>query len=333
MKCPDLSTTYLGLPLKNPFIIGASPLADKQNTVVALEQAGASAIVMHSLFEEQLHQEMLGMEKHVEDHEDVFAEAASYFPSIHEYSFEPNRYLQHLRWLKKTVGIPVIASLNGTTPGGWTHYAEILEDAGADALELNFYYPAMRVDESGAEVERQLVDTIRDVRAVISIPLAVKLSPFYTSFGHVARQAAEAGADGLVLFNRFYQPDIDPEQMEAKPVLQLSQSNELLLRLRWLAALREKVNVSLGCTGGVHHLEDVVKAILAGADAIQMVSCLLKHGPGYLHILLERLKTWMNEHDYESVEQLKGAMSMRNCPEPAAYERGNYLRILQGWQS
>ncbi|NJK90369.1 MAG: dihydroorotate dehydrogenase-like protein [Blastochloris sp.] len=329
---PDLSTTYLGLELKNPIIVGAGPLGDCRETVIALEQAGAAALVMHSLFEEQLHLEMSGREAHLEAHGESFGEATSYFPAAYEYTFKPERYLEHLRWLKKSVGIPIIASLNGTTPGGWTLYAEMLQDAGADALELNFYYPAIRVDESAAEVEKVLLDTITDVRSVISLPLAVKLSPFYTSLGHVARRAVSAGADGLVLFNRFYQPDIDPEKMETVSTLRLSSSNDLLLRLRWLAALRDKVDASLACTGGIHQPIDVIKSVLAGADAVQVVSSLLKHGPEHIEILLKKIRSWFQEHYYDSVHQLKGAMSMRHCPEPAAYERGNYLKIVQGWK-
>jgi dihydroorotate dehydrogenase (fumarate) len=328
----DLSTTYLGFQLPNPFMPGASPMVDSLDTVKRLEAAGAAAIVMHSLFEEQILQEQLATIYHMEVHDESFAEAVSYFPRPSEFALGPEQYLAHIEQLKKAVGIPVLASLNGVTPGGWVAHARRMQDAGADAIELNVYYLATDVDETGQRVEQRTLDILAAVKQSVSVPVAVKLSPFFSSLANFASRLDEAGADGLVLFNRFYQPEIDIESLEVVPRLELSHSSELLLRLRWLAVLCDRVRTSLAVTGGVHTAADAIKAIMAGADAVQMVSALLRHGPDYLRTMLADLEAWMREHEYESLAQMRGSMSHARSPDPAAFERANYMRVLQGWK-
>lgn len=328
----DLSTIWLGIPLAHPIVPGASPLVHDLGTVRRLEDAGAPAIVMHSLFEEQVRRERERTAFDLEAHTDAFAEASSFLPSPSEFSFGPDEYLEHLRRIKKVVDVPVIASLNGVTVAGWTRYAALIEQAGADALELNVYYVATDPNESSVQVERRSLDLVREVKRTVKIPVAVKLSPFFSSLAHFAAELEEAGADGLVLFNRFYQPDIDTERLEAEPSLQLSDSSELLLRLRWLAILSGQRKVALASSGGAHTALDVVKAIMAGASSVQMVSALLRHGPGRLRVVIDELRRWMEEHDYVSVSQMRGSMNLARCPDPAAFERGNYMRILQSWK-
>ena len=329
----DLSTTYLGLKLANPIMPGASPLVDSLDRVKALQDAGASAIVMHSLFEEQIDREMKAEYAHLHRHEDVFAEAASFFPESDTYALGPQEYLEHIRRVKESCNLPVIASLNGMQLGGWVEYANLIQQAGADALELNLYYLATDAAFSGEEVESDVVEIVRTVKASVKIPVAVKLSPFFSSFAHLARELEGAGADGLVLFNRFYQPDIDLDALEVEPRLELSTPDELRLRLRWLAILFGQVKLPLACTGGVHSASDVAKAILAGADVVQVVSSLLKHGPAQIRTMLDGLEKWMQEKEYESVNQMRGALSLQNCPDPSAFERANYLKILQLWKT
>jgi dihydroorotate dehydrogenase (fumarate) len=328
----DLSTTYLGLKLPHPVMAGASPLSHDLDVVRKLEDAGAAAIGMHSLFEEQITRDELGMVHHILVHEDSNAEALSYFPGADEYAFGPDRYLEQIRRTKAAVAVPVIGSLNGTTPEGWLRYARQIQDAGADALELNFYHVATDPSESGTSVERRLLDVVRAVKLQVSIPVAVKLSPFFSSVSHLAVELDAAGADGLVLFNRFYQPDIDPEALEAVPRLQLSTSDELLLRVRWLAILSGRVRASLAATGGVHTGVDALKAVMAGAHGVQMVAALLLHGPAHLASVVRDLTAWLTEHEYASLAQARGSMSLAKCPDPEAFERGNYMRILQAWQ-
>ena len=329
----DLSTTYLGLRLPHPLMPGASPMVDDLDTVKRLEDAGAAAIVMHSLFEEQLTLEQLGAIQNIEAHAESFAEALSYFPHPDEYALGPDKYLEHLHRIKHAVSVPVIGSLNGVTPSGWTDYARQIEQAGADALELNFYYVATNVADTAGSVEQRLYDVVRLVKGAVSIPVAVKLSPFYSAFAQLADQLDAAGVNGLVLFNRFYQPDIDVDELEAVPRLQLSDSSELLLRLRWLAILFGHVRASLAVTGGVHTFLDAIKAIMAGADAVQLVSALLQKGPDVLRKTREQMASWLEEHEYESLEQMRGSMSLQRCPDPAAYERANYMRVLQSWRA
>ncbi|MDR7544676.1 MAG: dihydroorotate dehydrogenase-like protein [Armatimonadota bacterium] len=329
----DLTTTYLGLRLASPLMPGASPMVDDLDTVRRLEDAGAAAIVMHSLFEEQIVQEQLATIHHMEAHAESFAEAVSYFPRPAEFTLGPEQYLAQIERIKRTVRIPVIASLNGVTPGGWVAYARQMQGAGADALELNVYYLATDPAEPSAVVEQRTLDIVAAVRRTVTIPVAVKLSPFFSSLAHFAAALVRAGADGLVLFNRFYQPEIDIELLEVIPRLELSTSSELLLRLRWLAVLRDRVAASLAVTGGVHTAADAIKAIMAGADAVQMVSALLRHGPEHLRAVRGDLETWMREHEYESLAQMRGSMSHARCPDPAAFERANYVRVLQGWKA
>ena len=328
----DLSTTYLGLALPHPIMPGASPLVDDLDTVRQLEDAGAAAIVMHSLFEEQITREELGLVHDVFVHEDSSAEALSYFPEPQDYALHPERYLEQLRRIKAAVGVPVIGSLNGTSDEGWLHYAEQIQDAGADALELNFYHLATDPRENGADVERRLLDIVRGVRRNVTIPIAVKLSPFFSSLSHLAHELVAAGADGLVLFNRFYQPDIDPDMLQAVPRLHLSTSDDLLLRVRWLAILSGQVTASLAASGGVHTGLDAIKVIMAGADAVQLVAALLKFGPKHLTVVQREVRHWLEERDYESLRQAQGSMSLLHCPDAEAFERGNYLRALQTWR-
>jgi dihydroorotate dehydrogenase (fumarate) len=328
----DLSATYLGIPLANPLVAGASPLGDELDTVKQLEDAGAAAIVLRSLFEEQLTREQMADYVHQESHADSFAEAVTYFPSPDSFVFGPEEYLNHLRRVKETVHMPVIGSINGVTPGGWLSYGKLMEQAGADALELNVYHASLDPEISGAEVESQTIQMVRAVKSGLKIPVAVKLSPFYTSFAHFAIELDRAGADGLVLFNRFYEPDIDVQELAVTRTLHLSNSSELLLRLRGIAALAPRVKASLAVTGGVHTALDVVKSTMAGAQVTQMVSVLLQNGPGYLLQVLGELQSWMVENDWSSLQEMRGNMSVERVPDPKMYARANYMMMLQSWE-
>lgn len=328
----NLSTTYLGLDLKNPVMPGASPLVDQLDNVRRLEDAGAAAIVMHSLFEEQITREQLAEFAHTETPAESFSEATSYFPRMEDYALGPDRYLEQIAKIKSMVGIPVIGSLNGVSPGGWTDHARLIQQAGADALELNVYYVASDPTESGTEVEARTLAILKSVKETISIPISVKLSPFFSSPGHFAKQLDAAGAAGLVLFNRFYQPDIDIEELEASHRLDLSNSTELRLRLRWTAILHGHLNADLAASGGIHTVEDIIKALMCGASVTQVVSSLLKYGPSHIGTLIAGLRHWLEDHEYESVDQLRGSMSLRHCPDPSVFERANYLRVLQLWK-
>jgi len=326
----DLSTTYLGLKLPHPLMPGASPLDDDLDVVRRLEDAGAAAIVMHSLFEEQISRERFGHEQLLASSPSS-AEAGSYFPDVDGYALGPDRYLEQLSLIKRRVGIPVIGSLNGTTAEGWLEFARLIERAGADALELNFYHVATDLFEDSVSVERRVIDIVAVLKESIAIPIAVKLSPFYSSLPHLAAQLDRIGADGLILFNRFYQPDIDPVLLETVPQLHLSDSSELLLRLRWLAILSGRLRGSLAVSGGIHEPIDAAKALMAGAHGVQIVSALLKRGPAYLRRIISGFEQWAEEHEYESLDQMRGSMSLLRCPDPASFERGNYLRVLQSW--
>jgi dihydroorotate dehydrogenase (fumarate) len=327
----DLSTTYLGINLPHPVMPGASPLADDLDNVRRLEDAGASAIVLRSLFAEQIAREQVAALIHLDSHGESFAEAISYFPRPETFVLGPQEYLEHLARVKAAVGVPVIASLNGTRPGHWLDYPLLIEQVGADALELNLYQIASDPSVSGVELEDRTVETVREVRRSTRLPLAVKLSPFYTSIPNLARRLREAGADGIVLFNRFYQPDIDPEELRVQTSLQLSRTSELLLRLRWIAMLSGRVDVSLAVTGGVHSGLGALKAVMAGAHAVQMVSALLVRGPEYVGTVRDELGRWLEEHEYDSLRQAQGSMNLASCPDPEVYERANYMTILQGW--
>jgi len=327
----DLSTTYLGFKLPHPFMPGAGPLADNLDGVRRLEDAGASAIVMRSLFEEQLVAEGLATHESMDGPAESFAEALSYFPTPDEFVLGPDEYLEQIRKIKQAVRVPVIASLNGATLGGWLDYAKQMQQAGADALELNIYYVATDMAEPGEAVVQRTVDMVAAVKKAVTIPVAVKLSPFYSSLANVARQLDAVKVDGMVLFNRFYQPDIDVENLEVESSLTLSHSGALLMRLRWLAILSGRVHASLAVTGGVHTCLDAVKAIMCGAQAVQMVSALLENGPQQLAKLRNELSQWLQEHEYESLKQMQGSMSLLKCPNPKAFERANYAHILQSW--
>lgn len=329
----DLSTEYLGLSLPHPIVVGASPIVDDLELVQRAADAGAAAIVMHSLFEEQLTTEQLATHRHLDSHSDSNAEASSYFPEPAEFALGPDEYLEQLRRIKERAGIPVVGSLNGATNRGWLEHARLIEQAGADALELNVYYLPMDPDVSGAEVEQQVVDMVRHVREGTHLPIAVKLAPAYSSLPHLARRLVEAGASGLVLFNRYYEPDIDIEQLELAPRLALSSSSELLLRLRWLAALYGRVGADLAVTGGVHGSLDALKAVMAGATTVQMVSELLQKGPERITDVVAGMARWLEEHEYSSLAQARGSMSLDRCPDPTHYHRGNYLRILRSFQT
>ena len=329
----DLSTRYLGLKLPHPFMPGASPMVDDLDVVRRLEDAGTAAIVMHSLFEEQIVTEQGRTRYDVESHVNSFSEASSFFPRPAEFSLGPQAYLEQIRRIKEAVKVPVIASLNGITATGWLEYAKLIEQAGADALELNVYYVATDPDEDGAGVERRTIDIVRAVKKAIRIPIAVKLSAFFSSLSHFSAELEAAGADGLVLFNRFYQPDIDIEALEVRNELSLSDSSELLLRLRWLAILSAQRKLDLSVSGGVHTAPDAVKAVMAGAQSVQLVSALLKNGPQHLAKLRAGLARFVEERGYASLSEMRGCMNLARCPDPAALERGNYMRVLQSWRA
>jgi dihydroorotate dehydrogenase (fumarate) len=304
---------------------------DDLDTVRRLEDAGAPMIIMNSLFEEQIVREEVAITRSLMNPQESYAEALTYFPEPRDFSLGPEEYLEHVRRIKAVVSVPVIGSLNGTTEGGWLEYARLIEQAGADGLELNLYEVAADHVEPGEKVELRGLQVVRAVRESVRIPVAVKLSPFYSSLAHYARKLDELGVDALVLFNRFYQPDIDVDNLDVLRTVSLSTPGELCLRLRWLGVLSGKVRASLAATGGVHSAVDAVKAVMAGAHAAQMTSALLRHGPAHLRQVREGLARWLEEHGYESLGQMRGSMSLERCPDPRAYERANYMKILQSW--
>jgi dihydroorotate dehydrogenase (fumarate) len=324
----DLATKYLGLSLKNPLVASASPLSRSVDTVRRLEDAGVAAVVMYSLFEEEITHECLELDHYLEFGTHSYAESITYFPNFDTYSVGPERYLEQLTALKRAVSIPIIGSLNGVSTGGWIEYAQRIEDAGADALELNIYYLPAHPSLSAIELENSYVTLVRDIRDEISIPIAVKLSPYFTSLPHIARRILDAGATGLVLFNRFYQPDFDLDALDVTPNLQLSTSAELRLRLRWIAMLYGRLNADFALTGGVHSGLDVVKALMAGASVAMTASALLAGGVERAPEILAETSVWMEEHGYDAVTQLQGCMSQRAVAEPAAFERANYMKVL-----
>jgi dihydroorotate dehydrogenase (fumarate) len=328
MKMPDLTTTYLGLHLKNPLVASASPLSRKLETVRRIEDAGASALVMYSLFEEQINHDSYELDHYLERGTHSFAEALSYLPDIDNYNLGPEPYLEHLHNIKQLVNIPVIGSLNGISTGGWVEYAHRIEQAGADALELNIYYLPTDLDLTGAELEEDYVQLVKDVRAKVKLPIAVKLSPYFTALPNLAKRIVEAGADALVLFNRFYQPDFDLEELEVVPNLVLSKSYEMRLPLRWIAILYGRIQTDFALTSGIHTAQDVLKAMMAGANVAMMTSTLLENGVGRIMHILTDLEEWMDEHEYESIEQMRGSMSQQAVTEPAAFERANYIKAL-----
>lgn len=328
----NLTTSYLGLRLKNPLVVGASPFCDNPAACLDLEAAGASAIVMHSLFEEQIDAEAIAINHHTDGVAESNPESTSFFPRYEDYRLGPVQYLHRLKHLKSLLSIPVIASLNGRQTGGWIDYAKQIEDTGADALELNIYEVCSDPEIPADQIEADILETVRAITAAVKLPVSVKLSPFHTSMANFAANLDGAGTAGLVLFNRFYQSDFDIDELEVVPQLRLSHSSELLLRLRWLSILSPNVKGSLACSGGVHTSEDVVKALLGGASAVQLVSVLLRQGTGHVSTLLSGLEAWMVEHGYETIDEFRGALNLRRCPNPADHERANYLRILQSWR-
>jgi len=329
----NLKTNYLGLQLDHPLMVGACPLANDMDMVRRLEDAGSAAITMPSLFEEQITREQTGTLYDLEAGSESFAEATSYFANVGELRLGPDNYLDQVRKVKAAVKVPVIASLNGVTASGWTDFAKQIQQAGADALELNLYYLATNPLESADTVEKRLLEIVRTIKGGVTIPLTVKLSPFFTSLAHFVKVLEGAGADAVVLFNRFYQPDLDIEALEVEPSLNLSSPSTLRLRLRWLAMLYSQIGIPMAVSGGVHTGEGAIKATMAGATGIQMVSALLMHGPERIRTVREDMTQWMEEHEYESLEQMRGSLSLDKCPNPQAFERSNYMRVLAGWKA
>jgi dihydroorotate dehydrogenase (fumarate) len=327
----DLSTTYMGLSLKSPIVPSASPLSGDIGNIRKMEDAGAAAVVLQSLFEEQIAFEAEELSYHLEHGTESFAESLDYFPKAEECDFGPSEYLEHIRKIKQAVKIPVIASLNGVSAGGWTDYARKMQDAGADALELNVYFISTDPDWSGEEIVHLYVNALKAVRASVRIPVAMKLSPYFSSLPNTAKRLADAGANGLVLFNRFYQPDFNLDDLEVVPNLVLSSPHSIRLPLRWIAILFGKVDVSFAASTGIYDATDVLKVIMAGADAAMMCGALLKNGIGHIKTVLDGMKAWMDEHEYESVKQMRGILSQKSCPEPAAFERANYMKALKSY--
>lgn len=329
----DLSTTYLGLRLPHPVIAGASPMCDDLDVVRRLEDAGIAAIVMHSLFEEQIRRDRERSAADLDANLDVFSEASSFLPRPSEFRFGPVEYLEQIRRIRAAVAMPVIASLNGFTAAGWLDYARMIQDAGAHALELNTYYIASDPAEDALAVERRTLEIVRTVRQAVTLPIAVKLSPFYSALAHFAAELEAAGADGLVLFNRFYQPDIDVVELDVEPTHHLSGPAELLLRLRWLAILSgQRPRLQLAASGGAHTALDVIKAVMTGAHAVQLVSALLRDGPGHAAHVLTELHARVEELGYATLAEMRGCMNLARCPDASAFERGNYLRVLHSWR-
>ncbi len=327
----DLSTNYLGIELRNPLVASASPLTQKAETAQQLVKAGVSAIVMPSLFEEQILRESLKLDQDLTRGTEQFAEALTYFPEVGQYSIGPDTYLQNLSKIKKSVSVPVIGSLNGYTDGGWVEYAQKIQAAGADALELNLYYLATDPELTANELEDKYLQLVRNIRNKVQIPLAVKLSPFFTSLPNFSKHLAECGVNGIVLFNRFYQPDFDLEELEVVPHLILSNSNEVRLPLRWIALLYGKIPVDFALTSGVHTAEDMLKALMAGAKIAMITSAFLQEGSEFATMLLEDLQKWMEEHEYTSVKQMIGSMSQKAVADPAEFERANYMKVLASY--
>lgn len=329
----DLSVSYLGLNLKNPIIASASPLSKSVDSAKALEDAGVSGIVMYSLFEEQITHESNALDYFLSRGTESYSEALSYFPELEKYNVGPEKYLERIQKMKAALNIPVIGSLNGISSGGWIEYAKKIEDAGADALELNLYYIPTEASVNSNELENAQVELVKNVNNSITIPLAVKLSPYYTTLPHFAQRITEAGAKGLVLFNRFYQPDIDIETLEVKPSLSFSTSSDLLLPLRWTAILHSRVKADFALTGGVHSKEDILKSMMAGANVVAMASELIAKGPQRVTELLKEVETWMVDFEYKSIRQMQGSMSQKSVAEPAAFERANYMQALQSFDN
>jgi dihydroorotate dehydrogenase (fumarate) len=328
----DLTTNYLGMILKNPLVASSSPLSHTVDSIRRLEDHGAAAVIMYSLFEEQIGFDSYYLDYHLTQGVDSHAESISYFPDMQTYNVGPDQYMNLIRRAKESVDIPIIGSLNGASVGGWTDYAALIEEAGADALELNVYYLPANTHVTGMDVEALYLDILSAVRKTVNIPVAVKLSPFFSSVANMASRLVDQGADGLVLFNRFYQPDFDLENLEVAPRLVLSNSDDLRLPLRWVAILYGRLKADLAITSGIHSGHDVVKGLMAGAQVTMMASELLQKGVRRIGQVLNELIAWLHDHEYESVTQMIGAMSQKHCPEPAAFERANYMKMLQSYR-
>lgn len=327
-----LATNYLGMTLKNPIVASSSPLSHTVDSIRRLEDAGAAAVVMYSLFEEQITFDSLYVDYYLTSGTNSFAESLTYFPEMQSYNVSPDEYMNLIRRAKEAVDIPIIGSLNGVSSGGWTEYAALMEEAGADAIELNVYYIPTNENLTGSEVENIYLDILREVKRSVSLPVAMKLSPYFSSTANMAKRLVDEGANGLVLFNRFYQPDIDLEALEVVPRLILSNSSELRLPLRWVAILYGRLLADLAITTGIHTSEDVLKALMAGTKVTMMASELLQNGIRRIGVILEEMRSWMEEHEYESVAQMIGSMSQQHCAEPAAFERANYMKTLSSYR-
>jgi dihydroorotate dehydrogenase (fumarate) len=328
----DLRTTYIGLTLHSPLVVSASPLSRDVDSICRLEEAGASAVVLYSLFEEQLRQEETDLEYHLNAGTESFAESLTYFPQPSEFQTGPEGYLEHIRKTKASVSIPIIASLNGSTLGGWTKFAAEIQRAGADAIECNIYYIPTDPKLTAEDIEKTYIDILQAVKSTVTIPVAVKLSPFFSNVVNVAHRLDAAGADALVLFNRFYQPDIDLDELEIRPNVRLSTPQSLRLPLTWIGILYGRLKASLAATGGVHSAEDVIKLLMVGANVTMLCSALMRHGVNHLRHLERELRDWMQEHEYESLLQMQGSMSQLHCPDPGAFERAQYMRAVKGMQ-
>jgi len=324
----DIKTKYLGMELKSPLVISASPLSEKIENLRKMEDAGAGAIVLHSLFQEQVEAEQKELNHLISSTEFVSAEAMSYFPEPENYRLGPEEYLEHIRKAKNAINIPVIASLNGSSTGGWVDYAEIMQDAGADALELNLYDIPTSFGTSGADIERRYLDVVKAVRSQLRIPLAIKISPYFSNMANMALRFQEAGADSLVMFNRFYQPDINLEAMEVEPKVALSHTGISRLSMRWIAILKGRVNLDFAATGGIHKGTDVIKMLLVGANAVMITSAILKNGIEYLKTIEKEMVDWLTSNEYKSVQQMIGSMSQMKTPNPGAFERAQYMKAL-----
>lgn len=328
----DITTTYLGLKLKSPIVCSAGPLSEKISNIREMEDAGAGAVVLYSIFEEQIEHDQLELDYFTSHNTESYAEATSYLPTPFEFKLGPDEYLNHIRKAKEAVNIPIIASLNGKSIGGWTDYAMKMEQAGADALELNIYLLPTDFKKSGSEIEKIYLDIVKAVKSTVKIPIAVKMHPFFSSTSFMASELSKAGADGLVMFNRFYQPDIDLEKLEVVPNVILSTPMAMRLPLRWIAMMYGRINADLAATSGIYSAEDVLKMVMAGAKVTQMLSALLKFGIGHIADVTTNLKAWMEEKEYQSIDQMRGSMSYMNVDDPASFERANYMKVLQSYK-
>lgn len=328
----DITTTYLGLKLKSPIVCSAGPLSEKISNIREMEDAGAGAVVLYSIFEEQIEHDQLELDYFTSHNTESYAEATSYLPTPFEFKLGPDEYLNHIRKAKEAVNIPIIASLNGKSIGGWTDYAMKIEQAGADALELNIYLLPTDFKKFGSEIEKIYLDIVKAVKSTVKIPIAVKMHPFFSSTSFMASELSKAGADGLVMFNRFYQPDIDLEKLEVVPNVILSTPMAMRLPLRWIAMMYGRINADLAATSGIYSAEDVLKMVMAGAKVTQMLSALLKFGIGHIADVTTNLKAWMEEKEYQSIDQMRGSMSYMNVDDPASFERANYMKVLQSYK-